>query len=403
MYGTGINAGHFRFDKISLPDFTKQPQNLPPLFDAYSLAYAIGVAPKTVTYLLKADPEFRGKNQKAKGKKLTFVKNNLYRDLAVQIPPEGAPTALRKDNMYKTMQIPKKTPGEFRILHDPHIILKHVQRQLLDRLLSSLEMPDYVTGFMKDVSIVDTAKQHTQKEVVCCVDIHDFFPSVKEIMIRECMMSYGWPENVARMISELCTYHNFLPQGAPTSPVVSNLVAYHRFDKDIKKLADANGFVYSRYADDLVFSTKDTDTKYTGVVDNFLYEVETVLARAGFKISDDKTKIMRKGSAQMVLGQSVPNAQPTLPGKKYYLLRAIVHNCLTQGIEEQAKRSKQTPTSFIRTVKGHLNFLRNVDPVKFGKLQPQFETALFNFDPGLTANVNVNKDWCPVAKPQEAK
>jgi retron-type reverse transcriptase len=364
------------------------------------LAYAIGVAPRTITYLLKAERTLllgrNGAKNKKEKKQISFVKNKLYRDLAVSLEESEN---LRKDNMYKTMRIPKKRPGEFRILHDPHSLLKHVQRLLLDRLLGKLELPEYVTGFMKDVSITDTAKVHTNKEVVCCMDIQDFFPSIKEYMIRECMLSYGWPENVARMISEICTYHNFVPQGAPTSPTISNLIGYHRFDKQVKTLADQNDFTYSRYADDLVFSTNRTDTKHTGEIDNFLHQIEQVIQRSGFKISPDKTKIMRKGNAQMVLGQSVPNAEPTLPGKKYYLLRAIVHNCMTQGIEEQAKKSGMNPQAFIRSIKGHLNFLKNVDPKKHAKIYPQFETALFTFDPSLTSSVHINKDWAKIKAP----
>lgn len=386
-----LSEAGFRFDKITLPDFSKQPQQIPPLFDLYSVAYAIGVAPKTLTYLLKVDKVVMAKGNK-KVNKYNFVKNSLYQDVSVKIDIKEQQA---KDGMYKEMRIPKKTPGEFRILHDPHPLLKYVQRQLLERILTKLPLPEYVTGFMKDVSITDTAKVHVDKEVVCCVDIANFFPSIKQRMIQDMFMSMGWPMNVSRIMSELCTYHNFVPQGAPTSPTISNLIGHHRFDKSVKALADQNGFIYTRYADDLVFSTDRTDTKHTGEVDYFLNKVEEVIRNSGFKVSTDKTKIMRHGSAQMVLGQSVRNETPTLPGKKYRLLKAIVFNSLHHGLESQAKRSKTDVNSFVRSIKGHLNFLRNVDPVKYGKLAPMFELAQVNA--GMTlSNTKVMKKWINV-------
>ena len=327
-------------------------------------------------------------------KKINFIKNNLYQDLKIQVDVQEQQ---KKEGMYKEMKIPKKTPGEFRILHDPHPLLKHVQRQLLETILGKIELPDYVTGFMIEVSITDTAKIHTDKEVVCCMDIENFFPSIKERMIRDMFQAMGWPENVARMMSELCTYHNFVPQGAPTSPTISNLIGYHRFDKPIKLLADQNGFTYSRYADDLVFSTDRTDTKHTGEIDYFLNKVEEAVNRGGFKVSCDKTKIMRHGSAQMVLGQSVRNTTPNLPGKKYRLLKAIVFNCLHHGIESQAQRSKTDSHAFVSSVRGHLNFLKNVDPMKYAKIMPMFEAALANHtgdtNPSGSGRVQVLKHW----------
>jgi len=386
-----VSNGQFRFDKITLPDFNKQPQQIPPLFDIYSVAYAIGVAPKTLTYLLKAEKKILVRGNK-KISKINFVKNSLYQDVSVKVDIKEEAT---KEGMYKEMRIPKKTPGEFRILHDPHPMLKYVQRQLLERILDKLPLPDYVTGFMKDVSITDTAKLHTDKEVVCCVDIANFFPSIKECMIRDMFMSMGWPMNVARIMSELCTYHNFVPQGAPTSPAISNLIGYHRFDKQVKELSDQNGFTYTRYADDLVFSTNRTDTKHTGEIDYFLSKIETVIQNSGFQVSTDKTKIMRHGSAQMVLGQSVRNQTPNLPGKKYKLLKAIVFNSLHQGLESQARRSKTDIQSFVRSIKGHLNFLNNVDPVKYAKLAPMFELAQVNAGMVLS-NTRIMKKWIEI-------
>jgi len=298
---------------------------------------------------------------------------------------------INKNNLYKTFKIPKKNKKgktKFRHLCDPEQRLKYIQKQIANKILSKFELPEYITGFRKGVSIVDTAKIHAGKKIVMSLDIENFFPSIKQwhvnVMLR---MLFKYPDSVNRLISELVTFHNFVPQGAPTSPIISNLVSYAFFDKEVKELSDKYQLNYTRYADDLTFSTNKDYPKLSepsesnpnipikSELDDFVNSITLICKKHGFKINKYKTKYMRGVARKWVLG-TVVNKEPNILRYKYNIIRAILHNINLNGLEKEASKTGRTKIEFISWVKGLLLFLKQVNPQKGGLLLDDFNLIL---------------------------
>lgn len=156
---------------------------------------------------------------------------------------------------YTEFQIPKKAGGT-RTIAAPCPALKMVQR-LLNGVFQELYRPKPAShGFVRGRSIVSNASRHKRQRFVLNVNLRGFFPSINEGRIWGLFRAkpYELKSNVAKLIARLCCHNNALPQGAPTSPVLSNMVC-RRLDRQLMKLAQGHRCIYTRYADDLTFST----------------------------------------------------------------------------------------------------------------------------------------------------
>lgn len=151
------------------------------------------------------------------------------------------------NKLYKKANIPKKN-GEFREISVPSENLKFIQRWILDNVLYRAEVNPHVNGFMRNKSIVDNAIKHVGKDCVINLDIKDFFPSIAYTKVYNLFISFGYTSHLAIVFAGLCTYNKVLPQGAPTSPFISNLVC-EKLDLRMDQLAKKIGASYTRYAD----------------------------------------------------------------------------------------------------------------------------------------------------------
>jgi len=162
-----------------------------------------------------------------------------------------------RKQLYYIFEIPKKSGGT-RIIEAPEERLKSMQRWILDEIINLFSPSDCATGFRKGMSIVDNAKKHIGKELVINFDIKDFFPSIKYADILRLFVYMGYKKDVAHLLTKLCTNaSNVLPQGSPASPAISNLILL-KVDKRLARLAETIECDYSRYADDITFSGKNT-------------------------------------------------------------------------------------------------------------------------------------------------
>jgi retron-type reverse transcriptase len=177
------------------------------------------------------------------------------------------------------------------------------------------------------------------------------------------------------MLAELMTYKNFVPQGAPTSGLIANLVADQRFDQNIiteLKHMDPD-WLYTRYSDDIdVSHPKDQSReKVQEIVD----VVQRNLRQAGFRINDKKTKVEPRWRQQKVLGVVV-NEKPNLPRLEFNRLRCLIHNCFMHGFESQYARAGQSSASGLKShIRGKLSFLKQIDEEKANRLKIKFEQA----------------------------
>ena len=154
---------------------------------------------------------------------------------------------------YKVFKIPKCS-GNCRTIYEPDYTLKSIQRNILNNVLSDRRTSDFACAYKKGIGLVDNTNPHLNKKYILKLDIKDFFPSIDFVNVyKKAFPRYIYPEAVASLLTNLTTYNNFLPQGAPTSSYISNLIL-RSFDIKIGKFCKENNISYTRYCDDMTFS-----------------------------------------------------------------------------------------------------------------------------------------------------
>jgi retron-type reverse transcriptase len=243
-----------------------------------------------------------------------------------------------------------------RWIEAPRPALKAVQRRILDRLAYQLPPTPYAHGFVPGRSILTHARNHCGRAWVLAMDIVDFFPSVSNERVAAIASELPLLPADRRLFVRLVTRREHLPQGAPTSPHLANLVT-RSMDHALADLARRSGWAYSRYADDLALSG-DTDPQPLRL------HVERIVERFGFRIARRKTKLMPASRRQRVTGLVV-NDRVTVPRPLRRRLRAILHRVRLDGWESVDAEGPHE-------VLGHLAFVSFIMP----ELAPALAEAL---------------------------
>ena len=238
-----------------------------------------------------------------------------------------------RQSYYHTVEFPKKRGGT-RTLTVPSHPLKWVQRSLLTVLTHLFPRHKCAHGFERGKSIITHARQHVGKRYVYTIDIKDFFPSITRNRVFGMLKAYPFeaPSPVARYLANLTCHDGCLPQGAPTSPILSNLLC-RRLDSRLFKWARRNGYRYSRYADDLTFST---DNEHFPSKDQRF--IDRVVEDEGFAVNEEKRRLQPYYDRQMVTGLVV-NKKLNLPREKIRGLRALLYNIKEHGWASQVGRT----------------------------------------------------------------
>lgn len=241
---------------------------------------------------------------------------------------------------YSRFTIPKRRGG-VRTIEAPDDKLKVLQRLILHRLLNPLPLPEVATGFVPGRSIVDNARPHTQMAVVINIDLADFFPSITATQIEATWRALGWGAEAATVLTRICTNENHLPQGAPTSPALSNLVCGH-LDARLAALVEKRDGAYTRYADDITISlpgfgrnkrlrphrsgqVRARPARKDVVGRQLLTHVKGILEAEGFTIQmKKKVRVQRPHQRQTATGLVV-NQIVNLPRETRRLIRAMQH------------------------------------------------------------------------------
>lgn len=281
---------------------------------------------------------------------------------------------------YHRYGIPKKTGG-IRNISAPKKQLAEAQEKILWRILNKVAPSESAHGFVKKRSVVSNAVPHVGKNVVINLDLKDFFPTITFRRVKGLFRSLGYSEHVATVLGLLCTeptrakaelggkvYHvalgeRFLPQGACTSPAITNLLC-RKLDKRLAGLAKSAGFSYTRYADDLTFSGEDA-----GETGRLLRSVRKIISGEGFIEHDKKTRVMGRGRRQEVTGVVV-NTKPTVSRDEIRTLRAILNNAKRTGLEGQ---NRDKVANFEAHLRGRIAYISMVDRDRGKVLQDAFE------------------------------
>ncbi|NQV28281.1 MAG: RNA-directed DNA polymerase [Rhodopirellula sp.] len=224
---------------------------------------------------------------------------------------------------YTERFIEKRSGGTRRLLV-PSPELKELQQKILRRLLARLSVHPAATGFEPGTSIVHNAAQHVDQAVVVCMDVSDFFPQTSEARVTAYFQRIGWNRETAELLTRLTTWEGGLPQGAPTSPRLSNLVN-HVLDARIERFVECRKGNYTRYADDISVSfPKDYPKRVRGTVQ----VVGRHLKAFGYQLNAKKTRILRQHQQQKVTGLVV-NDRVNVPRNIRRKLRAVEHRLNT--------------------------------------------------------------------------
>ncbi len=270
-------------------------------------------------------------------------------------------------NPYTTFKIPKKTKGEFRTIEAPNTELKKIQekfKNLLTELYQEIVNFDFVgsTGTDKKTNIVTNAQFHTNKKHILNIDISNFYNSIhlKTVNSFFSKSELDFGEKEILYLLNLLTYKKHLPQGAPSSPIIANLICIN-MDTELHFFAKRNNLNYSRYVDDMTFSSNHYIKVET------LQQIEKIINTYKFKLNSRKTRFISSNHQQTVTGLVV-NKCVNINRKKYKLIRAIVHDICKNGVanaymkyNKKMAYNKQIESSqFLSYVQGYVLFIGQV-------------------------------------------
>ncbi len=243
---------------------------------------------------------------------------------------------------YTRFEIPKRSGG-MRAIWAPLPTLKQAQHWILHEILERLLVHGAAHGFLSGRSIATNAAEHRNSQLLVKLDIENFFPSISWKRVKGVFRKAGYPEQIATLLALLCTeapreivQHNgkthyvalaerCLPQGAPTSPALTNALCL-RLDRRITGFADKAGWRYTRYADDLTFSFAADNTNEADI-SRLLGTVKRILGEEGFNVNVKKTHVIRQHQMQQVTGLIVNGEQaPRVSRSLKRQMRAALHN-----------------------------------------------------------------------------
>jgi RNA-directed DNA polymerase len=323
-----------------------------------------------------------------------------------------------KKKKYRFFSIEKKS-GDSRYIYAPVKRLKSLQYKVKTELENFYKPKKSTHGFVSGRSIITNAQNHTKKNYVLNIDLNDFFPTITFGRIKKLFESHPFNlgHSVATVLSHICCHNGKLPQGAPTSPLISNMIAY-KLDRELSTLARSNNCTYSRYADDITFSFTHTRNHLPSniVSTNKTKEINLgkklcdIIEENGFSINIRKTRLQHKTQHQGVTGLTVNekvNISRQFLRKTSSMINALKVYGSEKAEEEHFKkyhtgyipirqferRTKLPGDLFIKKIKGRINYIRMIRGTScraYRKLMFQFTEALGN------PNEEYAKNWLDV-------
>ena len=253
------------------------------------------------------------------------------------------------EHYYKKYEIPKRNGGK-RVIYEPNYDLKRIQKNILGNVLSGFKVSKYAMAYVRRKSVKDNVLPHVNKKVILKLDIKDFFNSISFMDIyNKVFLEEYFPKQVRTVLTYLCTYNEFLPQGAPTSAYISNLIM-RDFDEEIGSFCENNNISYIRYSDDMTFSG-DFDVK------KVIYKVKDELKKMGMQLNYDKVHVIYGNMSQQVTGITV-NEKPQVLKTKRRKIRQEVYYIKKYGLKSHLKRlNVKDEFSYLRSLLGKINFV----------------------------------------------
>ncbi|MBQ8533686.1 MAG: RNA-directed DNA polymerase [Clostridia bacterium] len=254
---------------------------------------------------------------------------------------------------YRTVMIPKDN-GELRKLSVPDPFLKSVQRKIAHNILFFEEISPYATAYRPGGSTLINALPHVSKNTVMKLDINKFFDHIIYPIVKEKVFpAHKYSEANRILLTLICIYKDSLPQGAPTSPVISNIVLKD-FDNKVGEFCFKRNVTYTRYCDDMTFSGEFDPQQ----IKRFL---QNELKKLGLYLNSKKTVILKNGQQKKVTG-IVVNEKPNVCAKYKRKLRQEIYFCQKYGIKNHLDKTGSclTEAQYKAQLLGRINYCLSV-------------------------------------------
>lgn len=279
---------------------------------------------------------------------------------------------------YTEFRLKKKKSG-YRYINSPCELLKEIQNIILREILYKVQTHPASNGFEIGKSIIDNAKIHLSQNTILKMDLHKFYDSINEKRVFGLFRSLGYHSNLSVSFAKLCTmvpsdffikslkgndpvkekinresYQGILPQGAPTSPQISNLIC-RNLDNELHNLAENHTLKYSRYADDLTFSgVKET-------LELIKPMIISIIVKNNFFINHAKTKILVRGNKYCVTGLNVTNECVKVPKKLKKEIEHHLYYCKRFGVKSHLAKNQLRKLNYKDWLEGKISFVYSVE------------------------------------------
>lgn len=290
----------------------------------------------------------------------------LCRDYAARLLERGLPVLFDKAQIGQALQLHKIGPQKYHVfsissgtkirrITAPSRPLKLRQKWVLTEILLHLKISPHAHGFEAGRSIRTNALPHAEHSYALCVDIQDYFPSISQDSVFKVFREAGYSRSAAEALADVCCFDRVLPQGAPTSPRLSNLV-FRDLDEGLAALAADKNAVYTRYADDLTFSA-DCD------LGDLKDDVASLLQRHGFSLHPEKCHLYGPGRPKVITGLIVQNGTVRVPKAFKRTLRQEIYYCKKFGVQIHLENTNSSrAVNYREHLYGKAYYLHMIEP-----------------------------------------
>lgn len=271
---------------------------------------------------------------------LLFGLNNRFIDKIIHCPHK----------FYRSFSI-KKRNGSERLLNAPYPSLMKIQQWILNNILKKKKISPYAKAYIPNLKITENARFHTNHKIVLKFDINDFFGSIHKKAIIKIFMKMGYEKSLSYILASFCCLNNALPQGAPTSPYLSNIF-FEKIDSRLSKYLKKINACYTRYSDDITISGNISDNQISHIMAFLKY----LLSIYKLNINESKTKVLRQNQKQYITGMVV-NKKISADAKLKHNLRQQMYYIQKYGLDSHMFHKNINDQNYIYRLLGQIQWV----------------------------------------------